>query len=107
MGLGRSYFRLIAGRLLGVARDGLHGPHIRDRQKQTKTEVGTVAECEWTVDWFGKCDDESITRIDAAMATAIVPNGLELQRAEVSVTKLKWALAFVALLNGGGNAMRV
>ena len=79
MGLGRSYFRLIAGGLFGVAWGGLHGPPIYDRQKQTKTEVGTVAECKWTVDWFGKCDDESVARTVAAIAAAVVPNGLELQ----------------------------
>ena len=86
---------------------GLHGPPIHDRQKQAKTEMRTVAESEWAVDGFGKCDDESVARTIAAIATAAVPDGLELQRAEVSVAKLKRAIAFIALLNCSGSALRV
>ena len=70
---------MIADGLFGVALGGLRDPPIHDRQKQAKTEVGTVAESEWAVDGFGKCDDESVARTIAAIAAAVVPDGLELQ----------------------------
>ena len=79
MGLGRSYFGLIAGGLFGVALGELRDPPLHDRQKQTETEVGTVAESEWAIDGFWKCDDESVARTIAAIAAAFVPDGLELQ----------------------------
>src|SRR5205823_2748508 len=77
------------------------------RHEQAEAEVGAIAEGERAADGFGKCDGESVARTVAPIATAVVADGLELQRAEASAAKLKRALAFVELLDRGRRAWPV
>src|SRR5258708_7696250 len=79
----------------------------RHRNKQTEAEVRTVPKSQWAADGVGQCESECVARTVAGVATAVVADSLELQRAEVSVAKLKRALTLVELLDGGGSALRM
>jgi len=69
--------------------------------------VGAVAEGERAADGLGKCDAESAARAAAAIATAFVADGLELQRTEASPAELKRAFTLIQLLDGWSGTLRM
>ena len=66
-----------------------------------------IAEGKRAADRLGKGDGESVPKTVASIATAIVADGLELERTEVAAAKLKRVLALIRLLDTGGSALRV